>query len=71
MKKIPGSAYENWYFIIVFPALFMETLIFDIESKVWTMFISILEIVRLVCSFQVSKEDIIYLAHAIEEFTFF
>lgn len=69
-KKIPGCAYENWYFIIVFP-LFMETLSFDIESEVWKMFISILEIVRLVCSLEVSKEDIIYLAQAIEAFTFF
>lgn len=67
MNKIPGCAYENLYFIIVFP-LFMLTHSFDMESNAWILFISILEIVRLVCSLKISEDEILYLTHAIKEF---
>lgn len=67
MSKIPGTAYENWNFVIYFPLIVLGKNI-DPEDYVWKMFLCLLEIVRLICADKISEQQIILLKNVINEY---
>lgn len=66
-NNLPGTAYENMYFIIYFPFVMYDR-IFDRECDVWNMFLILLEICRFVLAPKISLKQVDYLSFSIKEY---
>jgi hypothetical protein len=69
-KKLPGKAFENWYFLILLPFVF-KNLEIDHDSAVWQMFYHLSEIVKFVTAHDISKNQVMYLSELIDTYFFY
>ena len=59
-KKLTGQAAENWSIVRLFPLL-IDGLILNTKDKIWKLYLTLKEIVELVCSYRLSHSQIFYL----------
>lgn len=65
MKKMPGKADEIRYFLFLFPLIFLE--IFEQhDDPVWQFLTAMVEMSRLICSTEISEDQISLLEYYIE-----
>lgn len=66
-KVLPGTSYEKWYFVIIFPFVMMDENI-DRADIVWESFLNLLEICRIMTSFKISDYQKEMLNNAIDNY---